>query len=462
MPQMGESVTEGTVLEWHKKEGDFVEEGETVVEVSTDKVDAEVPAPASGTLTKILKGEDETVEVGAALAELDTSGEASASGNGASAADPAAPGREAEEAGGGNLVEGGGEGDADIGDDSVEADSPEPGKIETPLPTAEDEAPTAAEGETVQLLMPEMGESVTEGTVLEWHKSEGDAVEEGETVVEVSTDKVDAEVPAPASGTITKLFKQPDETVKVGEALAEISAAGLRRRRRLLRATATGLGGVGAAPRGRRGHRASPVARRDRRRARRRPRGVKGSGGERRITKADVLDAADGDGAGAAAAPAAEGETKPLRGPAAMLAKAMDESRSIPTATSFRTLAVDTLDAKRRALNGGAEGARDEGLVHAPRGVGDRRGGEGVAGHGAQLRASATESRVAVEPGHINLGIAVDVERKDGSRSLMVPRDQGRRRARLRRLPRLLRGPDHQDAREPAHAPTTSRAPTSR
>ncbi len=74
--------------------------------------------------------------------------------------------------------------------------------------------------------MPEMGESVTEGTVLEWHKQEGDAVEEGETVVEVSTDKVDAEVPAPASGTIAKILKQPDETVKVGEALAEISASG--------------------------------------------------------------------------------------------------------------------------------------------------------------------------------------------------------------------------------------------
>ena len=87
MPQMGESVTEGTVLEWHKQEGEFVEEGETVVEVSTDKVDAEVPAPASGTITKILKGEDETIEVGGVLAELDPS--AAPSGDGASAEAPA-------------------------------------------------------------------------------------------------------------------------------------------------------------------------------------------------------------------------------------------------------------------------------------------------------------------------------------------------------------------------------------
>src|ERR687892_1387292 len=76
MPQMGESVTEGTILEWHKNEGEFVEEGETVVEVSTDKVDAEVPAPASGTIAKILKGQDETVQVGEALAEMEA-GEAS-------------------------------------------------------------------------------------------------------------------------------------------------------------------------------------------------------------------------------------------------------------------------------------------------------------------------------------------------------------------------------------------------
>src|SRR6185503_11878573 len=181
MPQMGESVTEGTVLEWHKQEGEFVEEGETVVEVSTDKVDAEVPAPASGTITKILKGEDETIEVGGVLAELDPS--ATPSGDGAGAEAP--------------------------NDKAADASA-----------RASDEVA----GRVVQLTMPEMGESVTEGTILEWHKSEGDFVEEGDTVVEVSTDKVDAEVPAPASGTITKVLAQPDETVQVGQALAEMTA----------------------------------------------------------------------------------------------------------------------------------------------------------------------------------------------------------------------------------------------
>src|SRR5687767_14373322 len=107
MPQMGESVTEGTVLEWHKNEGDFVEEGETIVEVSTDKVDAEVPAPASGTLAKILKQADEDVKVGEVLAQL-------------------SPG---EDGGGdsGDLVEGGGEGDEDLGDEDAPSESPQPG-----------------------------------------------------------------------------------------------------------------------------------------------------------------------------------------------------------------------------------------------------------------------------------------------------------------------------------------------
>ena len=87
--------------------------------------------------------------------------------------------------------------------------------------------------------MPEMGESVTEGTVLEWHVSEGDSVEEGQTMVEVSTDKVDAEVPAPASGTVTKILVQPDETVEVGKALAEIDPNGAGRARQRVRASAT-------------------------------------------------------------------------------------------------------------------------------------------------------------------------------------------------------------------------------
>src|SRR4051812_7082170 len=120
MPQMGESVTEGVILEWHKSEGDFVEEGETVVEVSTDKIDAEVPAPASGVVAKILAQPDETVQVGQTLAEIDPNGDESSAGS------------TSEEEGEKPVIGGTGEGDADLGDETVVADSPQPGVLETP------------------------------------------------------------------------------------------------------------------------------------------------------------------------------------------------------------------------------------------------------------------------------------------------------------------------------------------
>ena len=239
MPQMGESVTEGTILEWHVSEGEEVAEGDTVVEVSTDKIDAEVPAPAAGVITKILAAVDDTVAVGQVLAQIDPQVSPSASGNGAGSGDAAeSASGEGEEA---NLVMGGGEGDADLGEDDVEAESSEPGIVATSAPRsledAADGAPAGAAGgsaaeegeaggETLVIAMPEMGESVTEGTILEWRVEEGQAVAEGDTVIEVSTDKIDAEVPAPAAGTITKLLVSPDDTVQVGQALAEMTAGG--------------------------------------------------------------------------------------------------------------------------------------------------------------------------------------------------------------------------------------------
>ncbi|HKH14763.1 MAG TPA: biotin/lipoyl-containing protein, partial [Solirubrobacterales bacterium] len=209
MPQMGESVTEGTVLEWLKHEGEFVSEGETVVEVSTDKIDAEVPAPASGVITRILKGPDETIEVGGVLAELDPTAEPSADGASGNGAAASAGGD--REPGPGLTAGATGEGDADLGDESAPSEAAQPGATKTVTPTE-----SAEPGESVQITMPEMGESVTEGTVLEWHVAEGQSVSEGDTVIEVSTDKIDAEVPAPSSGVITKLLVSADDTVQVG------------------------------------------------------------------------------------------------------------------------------------------------------------------------------------------------------------------------------------------------------
>src|SRR4051812_32968354 len=170
MPEMGESVTEGTVLEWHVSEGDSVEEGDTMVEVSTDKVDAEVPAPASGTVTKILVQPDEEIQVGKPMAEIDPNGgaPAAAAGTAAEAQEGDEPAEEAEES-------------------EEPADSSNGAGATTEEPAAEekatsDDASVSAgkelEGGGLEIVMPEMGESVTEGTILEWHVSEGDQIAE--------------------------------------------------------------------------------------------------------------------------------------------------------------------------------------------------------------------------------------------------------------------------------------------
>jgi multifunctional 2-oxoglutarate metabolism enzyme len=307
-----------------------------------------------------------------------------------------------------------------------------------------------AQTATVQIQMPEMGESVTEGIVLEWHVAEGDFVNEGDTVVEVSTDKVDAEVPAPTAGVITKLIASVDDEVPVGAPLAEMEPgedggsaegpndqpAGPVAGDGASSSQAAGdapsptppTGGAAGTADGTKVNgdsqdvKATPVARRVANELGVDLGGVAGSGPGSKVTKEDVIAAADGGGNGAA--PVASGEEKQLRGPAAMLAKAMDESREVPTATSFRTIAVDTLDAKRKALNGVLnERGMKVSFTHV------------VAWAIAQAAKSfpvmvrTFEERdgkpLAVEGGPVNLGIAVDVERKDGSHSLMVPAIKG-------------------------------------
>jgi 2-oxoglutarate decarboxylase len=406
MPEMGESVTEGTVLEWHVSEGDSVEEGQTMVEVSTDKVDAEVPAPASGTVTQIMVQVDDEIEVGKPMAEIDTNG--------------GPP--EAEEAPAEEAQEGGEPAEEEATAESNGAGAETPSETDG-MATTDDASVSAGkelEGGGLEVVMPEMGESVTEGTVLEWHVSEGDPIAEGDTVVEVSTDKVDAEVPAPASGTITKILVGPDETVEVGKPLAEMT-----------KGEAPSGDGASAAPSAPAegeteeaqtasdegdGARATPVARRAARANGVDLSGLKGSGAGGKITKSDVLSA---EGNGVAAPAVIEGEAKPLRGAAGSLARAMNESRSIPTATSFRELAVDTLDAKRKAIN---EILKERGMkvsfTHLIAWAIVKAAQEWpvMARHYEEADGKPT----VVEPGSINLGIAVDVERK-GQRSLLVP-----------------------------------------
>ena len=405
MPEMGESVTEGTVLEWHVSEGDSVEEGDTMVEVSTDKVDAEVPAPASGTVTKIMVQVDEEVDVGKPLAEIDPNGgPPEADSDGAQAEGEADTPTEVEAPAGAAAETGSGQN----GGGSEDASSDQKATTDDSSVSAGKEL----EGGGLEIVMPEMGESVTEGEVLEWHVSEGDAVEEGQTIVEVSTDKVDAEVPAPASGTITKIVVGPDETVEVGKPLAEMTKGdGPPTKVEAPEEASSDGEAVQTAD----GARATPIARRAARANGVDLKGVKGTGAGGKITKSDVLSA-EGDGA---APTAAEGEAKPLRGPAASLARAMNESRSIPTATSFRELAVDTLDAKRKALN---EVLKERGMKVSFTHLIAWAIVKAAQDWPVMGRAFAEQEGkpTVIEPAGVNLGIAVDVERK-GQRSLLVP-----------------------------------------
>lgn len=194
MPQMGESVMEGTVIEWSKNVGDTVEVDETLLEIATDKVDSEVPSPEAGILVEILAQPDETIEVGQAIAIIETDAAAAGDVSAAPAAEAPAP-------------------------------TPEPEVEAAPVP-AEAPAPAASSGggERIEVVMPQMGESVVEATVIGWSKEVGDTVEEDETLLEISTDKVDSEVPSPASGTLVEILAQPDDTIEVGQVIAVISS----------------------------------------------------------------------------------------------------------------------------------------------------------------------------------------------------------------------------------------------
>jgi len=185
MPQLGESVTEGTITRWLKNVGDTVVADEPLLEISTDKVDTEIPAPASGVLLSISAQEDETVLVGAELAIIGAADSAPAA-----APAPAAP--------------------APV----VEA----PSAPAAPAPSA-----PAAGGAATAVVLPALGESVTEGTVVRWLKAVGDSVAADEPLLEISTDKVDTEIPAPVAGTLIEITAGDDATVEVGGQLGLIA-----------------------------------------------------------------------------------------------------------------------------------------------------------------------------------------------------------------------------------------------
>ncbi len=171
MPKMGESINEGTIIKWHKKVGDSVKKDEIIYEITTDKVDTEIPSPADGILIEIKAYENETVPINEVVAIIETNG------------------------------------DSEI-------------KIEN----KKNEVPSTYQlGSIVELPMPKMGESITEGTIIKWHKNIGDLVKVDEIIYEISTDKVDTEVPSPVDGIISEILFNVNDVVEVGKIVARIS-----------------------------------------------------------------------------------------------------------------------------------------------------------------------------------------------------------------------------------------------
>ena len=181
MPKMGESVNEGTIIKWHKNVGDPVKQDEIIFEISTDKVDTEIPSPAEGVLKEIKFKEGDTVEVGTVVAIID--------GNGVAEIPEVSEVKEEE-----NI------------------------QIESKVVEQK-----TSSGDTIDIEMPKMGESVMEGTIIKWYKKVGDKVNKDETIFEISTDKVDTEIPSPVEGTLSEILIGEQETVAVGTLVAKIS-----------------------------------------------------------------------------------------------------------------------------------------------------------------------------------------------------------------------------------------------
>ncbi len=238
MPQMGESITEGTITKWLKQVGDKIGRDEPLLEISTDKVDAEIPSPAAGVLLEIRSQEGETVEVNHVIAVIGEEGEKGAPAPAAPAeksAETAAPASASSNGGATHAAQADGTPTAVTTPVVIETEAQPVSETVPPVaksaPPAES-APSAAaapdastEGAT-EIVMPQMGESITEGTVTKWLKKVGEKVEKDEPLFEISTDKVDAEIPSPVSGTLLEIKNQEGETVEVGHVVALVGAEG--------------------------------------------------------------------------------------------------------------------------------------------------------------------------------------------------------------------------------------------
>ncbi len=299
MPQMGESIFEGTITKWLKKPGDSVQRDEPLFEISTDKVDAEIPSPASGTLSEIKVDAGNTVQINTVVAVIGDGDGAVASKPAAAAAAP--PKQEPAK-------------------EEKKAEAPKA----APAPAAPVEAAASSGGGT-DVVMPQMGESIFEGTITKWLKKVGDSVQRDEPLFEISTDKVDAEIPSPASGTLSAIKVEAGNTVQINTVVAVIgggaakasapAAASAPSTASNATAAATASAAPASEPAAEASHgerlRSSPLVRKIAKEHQLDLRQVPGTGSSGRITKDDVLQYIEKGGAAKApaAAPAAAGST---------------------------------------------------------------------------------------------------------------------------------------------------------
>jgi pyruvate dehydrogenase E2 component (dihydrolipoamide acetyltransferase) len=337
MPQMGESIFEGTITKWLKKPGDTVQRDEPLFEISTDKVDAEIPSPASGVLTEVKIAEGNTVQINTVVGVI---GE----GDGQPAASPAPT-------------------------PAAEAPTPvTPAKIDppsasnSPAPVAE---AAAAPASLTDVIMPQMGESIFEGTITKWLKKPGDTVQQDEPLFEISTDKVDAEIPSPAAGVLSEIKVEAGTTVQINTVVATIGVAGAAPAASKPAAAApapaaetdteSDIADAGSGER----VRSSPLVRRIARENNLDLRNVPGTGSAGRITKEDILGYLAKGGAPAPAAPAAKppaaaptpapAAAKPAAPPVAPVAMPGDEL--VPLTRMRSIIAQRMVDSKRTSAH---------------------------------------------------------------------------------------------------------------
>ncbi len=322
MPQMGESIFEGTITKWLKKQGESIQRDEPLFEISTDKVDAEIPSPVSGTVAEIKVAEGTTVQINTVVATINEEG---------SAAVPAAP----------------------------TASVPTPAAAENKSATS---GPADASDEKHEVVMPQMGESIFEGTITKWLKQVGDKVERDEPIFEISTDKVDAEIPSPVSGRLTEIKIPAGSTVQINTVVAVIGgAAGAKAPATAPSAAPSANVPLPAAPaptqeaeevyEGAEGVRSSPLVRKMAREHNVDLRKVSGSGAGGRITKDDLQTHLAGKPAPTPAAPVPASDPSPRPAASAPAAPAPQPGELVPMSKMRSIIAQRMIDSKHTSAH---------------------------------------------------------------------------------------------------------------